>query len=355
MLSGGASFKLNHENLAETIDQDIFDEIGSGDENDDDEDEDIDSKLSPWKKSFADLKLLMTVLPNALGTVHKRVITEGLDDLMDSENCRIRWTFSMFFENEAMAFDSSSKPVTVEMTELLAGLQIAVASMRKKEEAQFIIDYKLMFGDMGCPPRIKPKADVLLVAKLTDFIEIGNENACDGLPQEDRRKFAVLKEKVNEMLKKMQDHFRNKRYKYSISVGQTAIRHLEMCQVADEAEQNEQQKLLNDLYIQLSTYYIKTEDWKKCCLMVNELRRRSNISRNVTVMLNEAIALSHIEDDFQRSIELLRKAQKIEPNNELVNKTLDEVLAKEEKYRKESQEMWRKALDVKSKAEAKEN
>lgn len=258
----------------------------------------------------------------------------------------------MFFENETIAFDSNCKPVTAEKTGMLFGIQVALGTMRRKEEAQFVIDYSLMFGEIGCPPRIKPKADVLLVAKLIDFEEIGVENACDGLSEEDRRKFHVLKDKINEMYKKSLDHIRNKRYRYAISVSQAAIRNLELCQVANEAEQAEQQKLLNELYIQLSSCYVKTEEWKKCCSMVNELRRRSNISRNITLMLNEAIALSHIEDDFQRSIKLLRNAQKIEPHNELVNGTLNEILAKDEKYKLDRQEMWQRALDMKSKIEA---
>ena len=102
----------------------------------------------------------------------------------------------MFFEGETTAFDFSSNSTTLQMVDLILGLQIAAQSMKKKEEAQFIIDYKLMFGEMGCPPRIKPKADILLVAKLIDFVDTGDENACDSLPQEDRRKFSVLKEKV---------------------------------------------------------------------------------------------------------------------------------------------------------------
>lgn len=154
------------------------------------------------------------------------------------------------------------------------------------------------------------------------------------------------------MVKKMEDHIRNQRYKYAINVAQTTIRNLELCQVANEDEQKEQQKLLDDLYIQLIACLVKAENWKKCCSTVNELRRRTNISKNVPVIVNEAIALSHIEDDFKRSINLLRKAQNIEPHSELVNSTLAEVLAKEEKYRKQSQDMWRKALDVKAKVDA---
>lgn len=92
---------------------------------------------------------------------------------------------------------------------------------------------------------------------------------------------------------------------------------------------------------------MKTEEWKKVCSMVNELRRRTNISRNVKVLLNEAIALSNIDDDFQRAINLLRSAQKIEPHNEEVNQTLSVILAKEEKYKQERKNMWQKAFDLK--------
>lgn len=354
LLSGGTSFQINHDNMAETIDQDIFDEVGSDDDGEnDDPNEDLDNKLSPWKKSFGELKMLMVEVPNPYGKVYKRIITEGVDEVVTSHNCEIRWTFSMFFETESIAFDSSYKPIAVKKEDItLIGLRIAVASMRKKEEAQFIIDYKLMFGEMGCPPRIKASADILLVAKLVDFVEIGDENACNGLSEQDRRKFNFLKDKVNEMYKKSLDHFRNQRYKYAISVGQAAIRALELCQVANEAEQIEQQKLLNEMYIQLSSCYIKTENWRKCCLMVNELRRRADISRNITVILNEAIALSHIEDDFRRPIELLRGAQKIDPHNELVNRELNDMLAKDEKYKNDHKKMWQKAFDVKQRAES---
>lgn len=128
-----------------------------------------------------------------------------------------------------------------------------------------------------------------------------------------------------------------------------AVQKLNLCQVADEKEEAEQQALLDKLYIQLSDCYIHVENWKKCCLMVNELHHRK-FNRNVKVMLNEAIALSHIEDSFDRSIRLLRTAQEIEPQNGMVNKTLAELLTKNQKYKQEQQDMWRRALAVKEKA-----
>lgn len=82
-------------------------------------------------------------------------------------------------------------------------------------------------------------------------------------------------------------------------MNQSVIRTLEMCQVANECEQKEQQRILNDIYCHQSDCYVKVQEWKKVCLMVNELRRRTNINRNVKILLNEGIALSYIDDEFQ--------------------------------------------------------
>lgn len=191
------------------------------------------------------------------------------------------------------------------------------------------------------------------MAKLIKFEDIGDENACNELTKEERKKFHFLKPKVNEMRKNSLDHFKNKRYRYAISVGLDAIKNLEFCTVANESEQTEQQQMLIELYSHLSSCYIKTQEWNKTCLMINELRRLTDINRNVNILLNEAIALSNIEDDFCRSIGLLKKAQKIDPHNDMVNRTLADVLKKEEKYKSDTKEMWAKAFDVKAKADKK--
>lgn len=158
LLSTGARFQINVDRMAETIDADIFDEDGSDNDDDDDAlDEDFDRKISPWKNSFDELKQSMVQItnPNMLASVYKQTTKAGLDEAMGSRNCRFQWTYTMFFEKEDKAFDAHLKPNAIDKSELLPGLLIAVESMCAQEEAQFVIDYKLMFGEMGCPPRIK--------------------------------------------------------------------------------------------------------------------------------------------------------------------------------------------------------
>lgn len=334
--------------MVESMDPEIFGDAGSDEEESDQDD--TDSKFSPWKKSFDELKSMMVEVPNEFAKIFKKIVREGEEEPIGDRNCRIQWTYSMFLEGEEQSFDFMWKPSAIDLSVIgLLGTQLAVQSMRTKEEAQFILPYKLMFRELGCPPRIKPKADILLVVKLFGFTDIGDEAAYKDVPEEDRHKFYVLKDKIYEMYKSAKDYFKYQRYKYAASVSQDAIRTLEFCQVADETEQKEQEKLLVELYAHLSDCYVKMGDWKKVCLTVNELRRRHHADRSVRILMNEGIALSYVDDEFQRSIRTLRKAQKLDPHNKAVNQALDEVLKKDEKYKKEKSAMWQKAFELKEK------
>lgn len=345
LLSAGASFQINYQNVLDKMDQQLFDELGS-DDDDDDDDDDCDSQMSPWKKSFAELKQLMEKVPNPWASIYKRITSEGRGDIMGNRNGRIEWTFHMYFEKQDCSFDSLTARKVTEKADLLPGLQAAAETMRKNEEAQFIIGYKLMFGEMGCPPRIKPKADVLLVVKMINFTDIGDETACDNVPDEDRRKFTVMKEKIIDLDKKARDYIRTKNYRNAIGLYQSAIRNLEFCQLANEDEQREQEKLLIEFNTQLMECYMGDKNWKKVCLTVNELRRRTNDQPNVKILYNQAVALSFIEDDYVRSVKLLRNAQQLEPHNEMVNSKLNEILAKAEKYKADRAEMSRRMFNM---------
>lgn len=353
LLSTGTTFKINTDKMANSMDPDIFDEAGSDYDEADDCADDYEGKISPWKKKFDELKPLMEPLLNdADGWIYKRIITEGNGDVMGDRNCRVQWSYSMFLEGQEDAFDStpSSRSERTEIT--LNGHQLALGSMRQGEEAQFLISYKFMYRDLGCPPRIPMKADILLVAKLINYIDIGDANACDDVPAADRRKFNVVRDKVDLLHKKALDDMRNKRYGQAIGVYQKAIRNLDFCTLANEEEQVQQQKMLFEYYVDLAECYVHSGNWKKVCVAVNELRRRNAgyVKRNVNILLNEAIAVSHIEDDYGRSIGMMKKAQLLDPCNERVNRELNNLIAKKEKYDKEYKAMCQKAFGVMAKA-----
>lgn len=276
--------------MANSMDPEIFDEAGS---DYDEDDEDYEGKISPWKKRFDELKPLMEPLvDDANAWIYKRIITEGNGDVMGDRNCRIQWSYCMFLEGQEDAFDSTPSN-RIERTDItLEGHHLALGSMRQGEEAQFLIHYKLMFRDLGCPPRIPMKAHILLVAKLINFVDTGDAEAVDNVPPEDRRKFSVLRDRVDLLHKKAFDDMHKKRYGSAIAVYRKAIQSLELCTLANEEEQNQQQKMLFDYYINITECYLHSSNWKKVCTMVNELRRRNPefVNKDVNILLNEGMA-----------------------------------------------------------------
>lgn len=47
---------------------------------------------------------------------------------------------------------------------------MAIKSMLVGETSVFLLSYKVMYGDLGVPPRIKPKADCVVYIKLIKSI-----------------------------------------------------------------------------------------------------------------------------------------------------------------------------------------
>lgn len=354
LISKGSVFEINAERMNDVMDEEIFHDADGGSDDEMDAPEVfIDEKLSPWMQTFKELKKEMVQIPNE--KIHKTVIVDGKGEAMGSNMYRIQWTYNMYFEGEKVPFDSTylgdKQCQIVTCEDILPGLWLAAMSMKKGEKSKFIIHHSLMWGKYGCPPRIKPKADVFVIIELIDFIDIGRDGEAEQIHENDRRKFHVLKTKIIEKQKRAIYNFNNRRFVHAKMVNQEIIRELELCQVADDAEQAEQRKLLVQLYTHLSDCYLELEDWKKVCSMVNELRRLTNVKQNVKLLVNEGIALSNIADGFERSIELLRQAQRIEPNNDQVNKILASVVEANDKYKTERKEMWQRAFQVKKAVE----
>lgn len=231
-------------------------------------------------------------------------------------------------------------------------IRFALETMRKGEEAQFIIDYKLMFGEFGHDVSgtytLKPKTDVLLVAKLIDFKEIGSADACDSLTDDQLHRFAALKGKALQMLQSAKDLQNKKLYSQAITVALKTMDHVRFCAVENDEEKNVKDNLVVDIHVLLIDCYVKCEKYKMAYGMLNELREIINIENNVKLMVNEAIIHSKIGDDFARSIGILRKAQTLHPNSELVNRTLADIEMAQKKYKDDTAAFMQKAFQTRS-------
>lgn len=248
----------------------------------------------------------------------------------------------MFVEYQTNAFDFSRTQCAHTNNELLRGVLLSLGTMCENEESEFIIDYKLMFGEIGAPPRIPARADILLVVKLKCFQVIDVEEV-DSLPR-NRNRFPRVYKKTIELQRNALYNFDNKQYSRSMEITRSAIESLELCRLANQDEELSQRVVLVELYTHLMDCYNKLEDWKQTCSMVEELKRLCNINQNASVMLKHGLALVH-SGEFDRGLKTLLKAQALVPNDDSVTIAVKGALETRDKYDREVKAMWKRAFN----------
>lgn len=92
------------------------------------------------------------------GGVMKRVLVPGAGKQAPM-GARVRIHYNAYFELNDEPFDSTylrsrSQEFRLGDGSVVAGLDMAVSTMRKNEKAQFIIEPKYFMGERGCPPRV---------------------------------------------------------------------------------------------------------------------------------------------------------------------------------------------------------
>lgn len=298
---------------------------------------------SPWESSFDELRALMFKVNE---NIYKKVITEGYDNKsVPGTACRVTVNYNSFFEKETTPFDSTylrGKPFvfTIGQDDVLEGLNQAVLTMNIGEESQFVLSYKILFKEMGCPPRIPPKADGLFVIKLINFTEIGDENATDGMTEEARNKYSYVSEKAHATYLNAVDSFKSGRYTAAKNAFHKAANALEFCNAANAEEDQKRNEMLVKLYRNLAVTYNKLDQPNRACDMCKELKRLEKYYEDCKGMFQEGKALALL-GDYRNAKKWLVKAQRLEPNNTEIYNEIKNVSNKEEKY-KESQNIFMK-------------
>lgn len=350
LIFNGSKFEINANFEDEEFISDIFDEINPGSDNEEDISVDNERLVSPWQHSFAELRPKMTKLNDFM---FKKITKEGIHDkgtvpLM----ARVCIRYNAYWEGEGAPFDSSflrgsTHSFYTGRGEVLEGLEKAVLSMHKGEEAQLLISYHLLFREMGCPPRVRPKADGLFIIELVDFNAVGDINAMDHLTDEDRNKFSVVYAKAKQIHLKGIDFFGQSMYKNACMAFMKAINALNFCQLNSEDEQEQQSVFLIKLYTNLAVCYNKLNQCNKTILMCRELRRLTNNKLSCKALFQEGRALLNL-GDYVKSRTLLIKAQKLEPNNTDVNKELKTLEMRYKKYKDNEKDLWTRAISMKT-------
>ncbi|KAJ6623929.1 Inactive peptidyl-prolyl cis-trans isomerase shutdown [Pseudolycoriella hygida] len=342
-LMTGTKFTLRSNYQEDDEESELFPELQTGEDGVNLNTEDF---ISPWNKPFAELIPSMDKIGM---NIYKKIVKHPIDnESIVGRRCCVTISYNAFMEHETCPFDStfmrgSNLTFVTDDEAVLPGVELAVKSMGRKEESQFIIPYKLLYGELGCAPRIKPKADALFVIQLIDFSEAGDEEATEVVSDADKRKYSYMIDKILEVKTNAIYHFRQGEYLKAASAFNRAINRLEMCNLINEAEEIEQRNHLIKLYSNLMTCYNKLDKPKQVCTAFKELGRLTETDRNPKALYQFGKAMMAL-GDYNAAIAALKKAKRLKPDDPDIATQLRVLDEKHSKHKEMESKLWRKAM-----------
>lgn len=275
------------------------------------------------------------------GYVKKKILEEGGGcDLNESFTVSIAYT--CYWENEDEAFDMKSlaKPLQIDLNDhrLLPGLETAIKSMLVGELSIFLLSYKVMYGELGLPPRIKPKQDCVCYIKLISSVHTPKNGVINF---NEPNMFDRVRQEVLMLLGSGIAMHKAMNISVAASLFNKAVLMLHKCCLADENEEKIQIKLLIKLYMNLAICYNKLNLPLKACTACNELIRLDSLWNNHKALfqnakalrmigvfkeaerrLNRAMKLAPKKHEFEIELELLQKLKETYDKNKLLSTKL---------------------------------
>ncbi|XP_067628083.1 inactive peptidyl-prolyl cis-trans isomerase shutdown [Eurosta solidaginis] len=349
LIGPGTTFEINT-NFDEGFSNDIFDELnlGSDDEDDMQTAADRTALVSPWTKPFDELRQQMVQVNEH---IYKKIIVHGTMEYGEVPlNARVCIRYNAYWEGEGAPFDSSylrgsSHRFYTGRNEVIEGLEAAVRTMYRGEQSQFVISYNLLFREIGCPPRVKPRADGLFIIELIAFNPVGDLDADQNLSEEERGKYNIVIDKIRDVHLKGLDFFTQGMHKNACRAFEKAVSLLNSCHLANEQEQREQEAFLLKLYTNLAVCYNKVNLPAKACIMCKEIRQLTDNKPSCKALFQEGRALLLL-GEYERARHILIRAQRIEPQNEDISKEMKLLEERYARYKENERNIWTKAMGI---------
>lgn len=124
-------------------------------------DEDLEKFASPCSSTFAEKQKEMEMISEGL---YKKVLQPAGPDAkaIDVRRNRVIYHRNMYIEDDSNPFDSTylngkSDVLCLALNNdgrYLEGFLEALETMKEGEQSLFLISYKKMFKELGCPPRV---------------------------------------------------------------------------------------------------------------------------------------------------------------------------------------------------------
>ncbi|KAJ8301513.1 hypothetical protein KUTeg_020500 [Tegillarca granosa] len=158
----------------------------AGDLSDDDDDDDEDDDASPFEKMARNMEDI-----SGDGGVMKKILQEGSGNVLP-KGALVRVHFNGYLEYADEPFDSTRLRNAVEKFrvgegEVITGMDIAVATMKKGELCRVIIKPDYGYGHYGCPPRIPQDAILMFEIEVLSFVDHAGVDDFNFMSEEQKR------------------------------------------------------------------------------------------------------------------------------------------------------------------------
>ena len=305
-----------------------------GEEPENDESENSDKKTSAQTPFEILRSKMVDISPYKDGGVMKRVLIPG-SGLVCPPFARVRVHYNAYFEMNDEPFDSThlrnkSFEFKLGANQVVYGLEVGVATMKKHEKAQFIFEPEYYIGKFGCEPRVPKETPVLFEVECISFIEANEYEKYENSTDEQRAKvsFKQMMHICNCLREVGNDHFRREQYNEASKRYRKCIYLLDKTSVNTDEDEVKWKAVMLKAYLNMSQICVKQVKPKKAifyCKMALDLE-----PNNVKALFRYGHSLRLLQN-FERARLFLNKAYNLEPTSrDIIEeiKKLNEAVAK---------------------------
>ncbi|XP_070204131.1 inactive peptidyl-prolyl cis-trans isomerase FKBP6-like [Littorina saxatilis] len=281
------------------------------------------------------------VTENKDGGVLKMVLEAGTGSVAP-QGALVRVHYNAYKELDDEPFDSTRLRHEIEKFRLgidgtVAGLHVAVATMKKGERSRFIFKPNYYYGELGCPPRIPPNCAVLFDIELVSFVEREGVDDYYQMTEGERKgvTFAFVCKVSKAEREEGNQLFNTNMIQRALAKYKRAAKILDDYHLKTDEEEAEQKKLLVKVYSNIALCCLRLKQNGTCitwCHKVIELD-----PSNVKAYFRKGQAL-HSMSEFENARTMYRKAQRLNEFSQEIIEALSKLEQDIKKFRIQSED-----------------
>ncbi|KAI8782892.1 inactive peptidyl-prolyl cis-trans isomerase FKBP6-like isoform X1 [Biomphalaria glabrata] len=337
----GVEFELDNENLCLNDNSNVID-YGSYDKNQlssnicfmsDDEDDSSDDGeyMTEMERLYRKMKRIKNsdITPEQDGGVLKQMKKPGFGKTVP-EKALVQIHYNAYSEIGQPPYDSTrmrGEPMKLRLGQgaSILGLELAILSMAKHEISRFLIHYSYGYGEMGCPPRIPPKATLIIDLEVMSFTEQDGVDDYYDLTPEERRaklKYVDIEKVVNVETAEGKQYFDSKNYQKASYKYSRAQNILEEYHLKNDEEEKLWTKQLLKVYTNSAICHHNLKQFGRTIHFCNEILKKDK--NNVKAHYFKGKALHGI-GNFLEAKNSLKLARNLDPSNTAISSALQSL------------------------------